>query len=125
MGYGADVPEEFTSKGLLANIKGVDAIIDGHTHLKYNSTFKGKEGKDVYISQAGTKLKKIGKLTIKVDGNITSELIGEIPLFDDYNYSYIYTVNGNGIERFVDNETYHFLENIKASHADELEQNIG
>ena len=99
LGYGGDVPEEFTSKGLLANIKGVDAIIDGHTHLEYNSTYKDKDGKDVYISQAGTKFKKVGKLTIKDDGNITSELIGEIPLFNDYNYSNIYTVNRNCTSR--------------------------
>ena len=52
-------------------------------------------------------------------------LNGEIPLFNDYNYSNIYTVNRSGIKRFVDNETYHFLENIKATHADELEQIVG
>ena len=49
LGYDGDIPEEFSSRGLLANIEGVDAIIDGHTHMLYNSTHKDKEQKAIYI----------------------------------------------------------------------------
>ena len=123
LGYDGDAQEEFTSKALLANIKGVNAIIDGHTHLKYNSTFKDLEGKDVYISQTGTKLERVGKLTIKQNGDITSELIDEIPFPDDYEN--VYTVNRSGIERFVDKETYQFLQDIINSHEEEFKEYIG
>ena len=84
MGYGGDASVYYTSPALLANINGVDAIIDGHTHLEYNNTFPDKDGKQIHISQTGTKLNKVGKITIKIDGTITSELIGEIPLFEGY-----------------------------------------
>lgn len=39
--------EIYSSNYLLSNIKGVDALIDGHTHKIYNTTTKDKEGKDV------------------------------------------------------------------------------
>ena len=45
MGYGGDASVYYTSPALLANINGVDAIIDGHTHLEYNNTFPDKDGK--------------------------------------------------------------------------------
>ena len=83
-GYGGDSLKEYTSTGLLENLERVDAIIDGHTHLIYNETHKDKQLKDIYISQAGTKLSNVGKITITTEGNITSEMFDEIPLFEGY-----------------------------------------
>ena len=123
MGYGGDASVYYTSPALLANINGVDAIIDGHTHLEYNNTFPDKDGKQIHISQTGTKLNKVGKITIKTDGTITSELIGEIPLFEGYD-SY-YTVNRSGVERYVDKDTYKFVEDIIESHSHEFEEIVG
>ena len=123
MGYGGDASVYYTSPALLANINGVDAIIDGHTHLEYNNTFPDKEEKQIHISQTGTKLNKVGKITIKTDGTITSELIGEIPLFEGYD-SY-YTVNRSGVESYVDKDTYKFVEDIIESHSHEFEEIVG
>jgi len=75
---GMDV-EQYTSNELLSKIDNVDAILDGHTHLIYNTTSKDKDNKDIHISQTGTKLQTIGKLIIKKDGTIASEIIEEVP----------------------------------------------
>ena len=122
-GYGGDSIYEYTSKGLLENLSGVNAIIDGHTHLVYNSTWKDKEGKDIYISQTGTKLANVGKITIKKDGTITSEMINEIPLFEGYKD--FMTVKRKDKERYVDPEMNKFLEDIIESHGEQLNQVIG
>jgi len=82
LGFKGD-QEEFSSEALLRNIEGVDAIIDGHSHQVYNKTSKDKTGKDIIITQTGTKLSNIGLLTIR-DGKIISELFSEIPLFEGY-----------------------------------------
>ena len=122
VGYGGDALEQYTSPALLAQINGVDAIIDGHTHLAYNNTFPDKDGKQIYISQTGTKLNIVGKLTIKPNGNITSELIDKIPLFEGYDSDSYYTVEREGIERYVDKETNKFIEDIIESHAHEFQE---
>jgi 2',3'-cyclic-nucleotide 2'-phosphodiesterase (5'-nucleotidase family) len=122
IGYGGDALEQYTSPALLAHINGVDAIIDGHTHLSYNNTFPDKDRKEIYITQTGTKLRNVGKLTIKPNGNITSELIGEIPLFEGYDPNSIYTVERGGKKRFVDKATNEFIEDIIESHAHEFQE---
>ena len=122
-GYGGDALKEYTSKGLLENLSGVNAIIDGHTHLVYNSAWKDEDNKDVYISQAGTRLSNIGKLTIKTDGTITSEMLNEVPLFEGYkDYK---TVTRNNKIRYVDPEMNQFLEDIKNSHGDQFKEVVG
>ena len=121
-GYGGDALKEYTSKGLLENLSGVNAIIDGHTHLIYNSTCKDEDNKDVYISQAGTRLSNIGKLTIKTDGTITSEMLSEVPLFEGYTE---YMTVKRDKNRYVDPEMNQFLEDIKASHGDEFKKVVG
>ena len=122
VGYGGDALEQYTSPALLAHINGVDAIIDGHTHLAYNNTFPDKDGKQIYISQTGTKLNIVGKLTIKPNGNITSELIDKIPLFEGYDSDSYYTVEREGIERYVDKATNEFIEDIIESHSHEFQE---
>ena len=62
LGIDGDALEENTSRGLLNNLNGVDALIDGHTHLIYERTTKGKDNKDVLFAQTGTKLNVIGVL---------------------------------------------------------------
>jgi 2',3'-cyclic-nucleotide 2'-phosphodiesterase (5'-nucleotidase family) len=121
-GYGGDALKEYTSKGLLENLSGVNAIIDGHTHLIYNSTWKDEDNNDIYISQAGTRLSNIGKLTIKTDGTITSEMLSEVPLFEGYTE---YMTVKRDKNRYVDPEMNQFLEDIKASHGDEFKKVVG
>lgn len=73
------VTEEWSSLVVAANTSDIDAIIDGHSHeVTPSLVVKNKEGWDVPITQTGTKLANIGKLTI-TDGGITTELIGSVP----------------------------------------------
>ena len=75
---GMDV-EEYTSNEILSNLQNVDTVFDGQTHNAYNITTKDKTNRDIHITQTETKLANIGQLTIKQDGIILSENIGQVP----------------------------------------------
>lgn len=86
LGHLGDDPASmpWTSEELIANTTGLDAFIDGHSH----STVEGKAvkdlaGNDVWLTQTGEYLDAIGKMTIKTDGTITTELITEYALADE------------------------------------------
>ena len=67
--------EDWNSESVAANTRGVDAIIDGHSHERIQGKYvKNYLGKDVLIAQTGTKLKTVGELVIGTDGKITSRL---------------------------------------------------
>lgn len=70
------VTERWCAQEVIANTNGIDVILDGHSHSTIESSvLKNKDGKDVIISSTGTKLENLGKLTIKADGGIETELI--------------------------------------------------
>ncbi|PPK78739.1 2',3'-cyclic-nucleotide 2'-phosphodiesterase (5'-nucleotidase family) [Lacrimispora xylanisolvens] len=71
--------DRWTSDSVIKNTTGIDALIDGHSHEEYSKNIKNKDGKDVLLTQTGTKLKNIGKLTIRPDGSLASELVAEVP----------------------------------------------
>ena len=121
LGFKGD-QEEFGSEALLRNIVGVDAIIDGHSHQVYNKYSKDKSGKDVIITQTGTKLSNVGLLIIR-DGKIISELYSEIPLYEGYEY---YDIDiRNGKKRYIDPDMNKFLRDIIKSHEKETEEIVG
>lgn len=71
--------DEWTSKALVANIQGADLLIDGHTHSVIPALIvKDKTGKEVTITQTGTKLAHLGKATIHPSGEITVELLDSV-----------------------------------------------
>ena len=47
--------EDFTSNEIVSKIQNVDAVLDGHTHLVYNTTSKDKNGKDIVFIPSGGK----------------------------------------------------------------------
>ena len=65
----------WTSPEVIAQLSGVDAFIDGHSHSVINTTVKDKDGKDVLHGQTGTKLANVGMLTIFPDGHLEMELL--------------------------------------------------
>ncbi len=69
----------WSSEQVIKNTTGVDAVIDGHSHETYDKTYPNKEGKEIPVTQTGTKLANIGKLTIKPDGTITTEMVSSVP----------------------------------------------
>ena len=75
---------EWTAPFIAVRTHGIDAFIDGHSHeVTPGLHFKNTESKDVVITQTGTKLHNIGKLTIKTDGTLTTELISETASKDE------------------------------------------
>ncbi len=94
------------STDVIKNTNGIDAFIDGHSHSTVVSeAVQNKDGKDVVLTQTGTKLANIGQLVINQDGSITTSLI-------------------KGYSK-QDADTLSFVENIQKSFADDLAANIG
>ena len=109
--------EEYPSEDLLSNLTGVDAVFDGHTHQVYSVTSKDKNGKDIHITQAGTKLESIGQLIIKSDGSLIAETISEVPEPDN-NFPNVKKVVRSGVERWVDENMYNFINEVYDEYSD-------
>jgi len=119
---GMDV-EQYTSNELLSKIDKVDAVLDGHTHLIYNTTSKDKDSKDIHISQTGTKLESIGKLIIKKNGDIASEIIKKIP--EPSNTTGAIKVTRGKNETWVDEDMNNFINDKFRKYEDELNELYG
>lgn len=64
------------STDIIANVSGLTAFLDGHSHSTIPSQeVSGKDGKTVLLTSTGTKLAAIGKLVLKPDGAVTTELV--------------------------------------------------
>ena len=76
---GEDVPVNQLQRNaprFAANTRGIDVIIDGHSHeLTPCLKVKNLDSQDVIITQTGTKFKTFGKLTINTQGEISTQLI--------------------------------------------------
>ena len=70
--------QPWTSAELIANVSGLSAFIDGHSHsLMEDITVKDKDGKDVVLTQTGQYFSKIGMMIIDAEtGAITTKLLG-------------------------------------------------
>ncbi len=70
----------WTSEEVIAHTTGFDAFIDGHSHtVMENKQVVDASGKAVTLTQTGSYLKNVGKMTIGADGSITTELL---PTYD-------------------------------------------
>ncbi len=70
----------WTAQEVVQNTDNIDAVIDAHSHsVTEHLTVKNKDGEDVTITQTGTKLNNIGKMTISEDNTIKTELINNVP----------------------------------------------
>jgi len=69
--------QPWTSEEVIANTKGLDAFIDGHSHTTNpGKAVKDAAGSEVWLVQTGEYLGAIGKLSITADGKFVSELLG-------------------------------------------------
>ena len=85
LGHLGDDPSSspWTSEELIANVTGLDAFIDGHSHSTVvGKEVKGKDGKSVLLTQTGEYLNAVGKMTINAEG-ISTELITEYTKVDE------------------------------------------
>ncbi|MBE6914109.1 MAG: bifunctional metallophosphatase/5'-nucleotidase [Ruminococcaceae bacterium] len=68
-----------TSEELIANICGLDAFIDGHSHSTVPmKEVADKDGHTVILTQTGEYLDAVGKMTITADGAVTTELLTDL-----------------------------------------------
>lgn len=66
------------STDIIANVSGLAAFIDGHSHSTVAAQeVKDKDGKAVVLTQSGSYLGNIGKMTIGKDLSVKTELISE------------------------------------------------
>ena len=78
-GYKKNIPQVWTSPYLVQRLRGIDAVIDGHSHEVLPSlNVRDLDGREIPVMQTGTKLKHIGQLTIDTEGKITTELIDSV-----------------------------------------------
>ncbi|MBR0222249.1 MAG: bifunctional metallophosphatase/5'-nucleotidase [Synergistaceae bacterium] len=79
---GEEVPVnqlQWSALRVAANTRGIDVIIDGHSHeLTPCLKVKNLDSQDVIITQTGTKFKTFGKLTINTQGEISTQLITQV-----------------------------------------------
>ena len=79
-----EASEPWTSAKVIANTTGLAAFIDGHSHSNVPSQLvKDKDGKNVVLTQTGEYFGAIGKMTIKADGTITTELVTSVDVTPD------------------------------------------
>ena len=70
----------YSSSYLAEHTTGIDVIIDGHSHTVMPERIeKNPDGKDVLISQTGTRLKSFGQIVITDSGLIYPSLIQKYP----------------------------------------------
>lgn len=65
-------------ENLVKHLKGIDAVIDGHSHSVYNTIYKDANGKEIPGAQTGTKMQNFGRLDITKDGKVSIELIDKV-----------------------------------------------
>ena len=71
-----DCSTGITSHGMIASTRGIDAVLDGHTHSVIPSDYVANiDGKLIPISQTGTQFENVGKLLITADGHFSTSLV--------------------------------------------------
>ena len=110
--------DRWKSTTVIANTTGIDAVIDGHSHEVYTDMVKNKKGREIILTQTGTKLKNIGKLTISKDGNLSVEMIDHVVPIDG---SPIETDRGQKIHA-KDAKIDNYIKNIQAKYKDSIKE---
>ena len=76
-----DIHGNVQSDKLIAGLSGVDLFIDGHSHTVMPSQLvPDKDGKEVPLTQTGTKLAYIGLAVVSASGEITTQLLDDAGL---------------------------------------------
>lgn len=71
-----DLGKGIDSHTLVSRIRGVDVVLDGHTHsVVPHDMVQDADKKEISVTQTGTQFAYIGKMVITTDGKITTSLI--------------------------------------------------
>ena len=78
LGEYEDVTDVWAVPFIAPRTRNIDVFIDAHSHeITPALIFKNADGKDVIVTQTGTKLHNIGKLTISTEGKVKTELVSD------------------------------------------------
>jgi 2',3'-cyclic-nucleotide 2'-phosphodiesterase (5'-nucleotidase family) len=83
--FGTDASSiPYRSIDLINNTRGIDVFIDGHSHSTIEAErVQNLDGKEVLLTQTGTKLAGAGLLTISLDGVISTRLLADFSEVDE------------------------------------------
>ncbi len=105
------VQPEWSSRAVIENTTGLSAFLDGHAHhVIPGEILQNKDGEDVILASAGTKLEQIGvlKLSVTEDGvTLQPGLVDELTR-EEY-LSYSYTVMDEYIQGVEEDFEYLFV----------------
>lgn len=120
-----DVDVQWSAITVAESTVGIDAVIDGHSHETTPAlNVKNKNGGDVIITQTGTKLANIGKMTISYDG-IRTELISSVPAPDSSFDESTWTEADDRPGRYVDSAVNLKIHEIEATLDEFLSKEVG
>ena len=120
-----DVDVQWSAVTVAQGTTGIDAVIDGHSHETTPAlNVKNKDGDNVVITQTGTKLKNIGKMTISPEG-IRTELVECVPEPDSSFDADTWTVDSARGGRYVDTEVSRKIKEINDSLEEFLSKEVG
>ncbi len=122
-----DVDEQWSAVTVAKATSGIDAVIDGHSHETTPAlNITNKDGGNVVITQTGTKLKNIGKMTITKDG-LRTELVESVPEPDSALgfAADTWTEAADRPGRYIDTETNQKIREMKADMEDYLGAECG
>ena len=122
LGNNDSITEQFRTDAVVGKLRGLDLIIDGHSHETYNRTVTDGENRQVPIAQTGSNMKAIGQTKIYKDGRLEETLIDTVP--EPANMPFEKVVRRN-VERCVDPEMKAFLDEIVASYAPVMNRKVG
>ena len=78
--------EPWTSYDLIANVTGLDAFIDGHSHTTMEAEYvEDAEGNEVLLTQTGCYLETLGQMTITVAADGTFSITTDLLTSDEVN----------------------------------------
>ena len=116
----------FRSPVVVSHLKGLDAVIDAHSHQVYNVMVQDAEGKEIPMVQTGSYFKNIGTVILHPDHSISTNLYDEVPAPEDWMEGIeAITVTRKNKERYVEAGMHQFLEDITASYADVMNRKVG
>ena len=94
LGIGGDALEENTSAGLLKKVHGVDALIDGHSHLVYSQNTPDINGKLVFMkANINNELDNINQLFNDLGCNLENIIRFKLPIEESNRSLVIITKN--------------------------------
>jgi len=125
LGNSSDSTDAFNSPAVISNLRGLDAVIDGHSHQKYNTTTPDADGQAIPLAQTGSYFQNVGVMILGSDGSVNIDLLSEIPAPEAWMNIEAQQITRRDQPRWVDADTHRFLESIAEAYAPVMNRRIG